>query len=60
MKALKVFEALDFQRGQDPIDVMDIGIKSWLHNFDINYFRLGSQKNVRTIPRRSSIRIITN
>jgi hypothetical protein len=41
MKALKVFESLDFERGKDPIDVMDLGIKSWLQNFGMNYFRLG-------------------
>lgn len=41
MKALKVFESLDFERGKDPINVMDIGIKSWLQNFDTNYFKLG-------------------
>lgn len=39
MKALKVFESIDFERGKDPIDVMDIGIKSWLQNFDSDYFK---------------------
>lgn len=42
MKALTVFESLNFERGKDPIDVMDIGIKSWLHNFDTNFFKIRS------------------
>jgi hypothetical protein len=42
MKALKVFESLDFERGKNPIDVMDIGIKSWLQNFDTNFFKISS------------------
>ena len=42
MKALKVFESLDFERGKDPIDVMDIGIKSWLQNFDDIFFKTPS------------------
>jgi hypothetical protein len=44
MKALKIFESLDFERGKDPIDVMDIGIKSWVRNWDSNYFKLKSEE----------------
>jgi hypothetical protein len=44
MKALKVFEAPDFQRGQNPIDAMDIGIKSWIQNFDTNFFKTPIEK----------------
>jgi hypothetical protein len=48
MKALKVFESLNFERGKDPIDVMDIGIKSWLQNFDTNYFKIHSTEERTT------------
>jgi hypothetical protein len=42
MKALKVFEVANFERGGKPLDTLDIGIKSWVQNFDTNYFKLGT------------------
>jgi hypothetical protein len=44
MKALKVFESINFERRKDPIDAMDIGIKSWLQDFDKNYFKTPIEK----------------
>ena len=44
MKALKVFEVANFERGGKPLDTLDIGIKSWVQNFDTNYFRLNTEQ----------------
>ena len=55
MKALKVFESLNFERGKDPIDVMDIGVKSWLQNFDRDYFKLPVEKREKAREQFNSI-----
>jgi hypothetical protein len=51
MKALKVFEVANFERGGNPMDSLDIGIKSWVQNFDTNYFKLNREEREEATER---------
>ena len=55
MKAFKVFEVANFERGGDPFNTLDIGIKNWLKNFDTNYFKLKTAERVEAQERLATI-----